>query len=199
MTDPEEIIQDKSFNEVTENKTSEQSCSTEDEEAADMEEILREKDQFRALAQRAQADLVNYRRRASEEKEEVRREANSRLLLNVLSIVDSVEKAVGLIPEDEVSQGWYEGLELVLRNAHKILESEGVTKIETEGRQFEPIEFEAVLHEETLAVEEGQILTVLREGYKHRNRVLRAAQVTVAKKRQESENIDKESTEEGNQ
>lgn len=199
MTDPEEIIQDKSFNEVTENKTSEQSCITEDEEAADMEEILREKDQFRALAQRAQADLVNYRRRASEEKEEVRREANSRLLLNVLSIVDSVEKAVGLIPEDEVSQGWYEGLELVLRNARKILESEGVTKIETEGRQFEPIEFEAVLHEETLAVEEGQILAVLREGYKHRNRVLRAAQVTVAKKPQEPENVDKESTEEGNQ
>lgn len=192
MTDPDEVIQ----NEVSENGTDEPSCSIENLE---MEEILREKDQFRTLAQRAQADLVNYRRRASEEKEEVRREANSRLLLNVLSIVDSIEKAVELIPKDEVSQGWYEGLELVLRNTYKILESEGVTKIEAEGRPFEPIEFEAVLHEETSDVEEGQILSVLREGYKHRNRVLRAAQVTVAKKRQESENIDKESTEEGNQ
>ena len=65
------------------------------------------------------------------------------------------------------------------------------------GHHFEPIEFEAVLHEETLDVEEGQILSVLREGYKHRNRVLRAAQVTVAKKPQEPENMDKESTEEG--
>ena len=192
MTDPDEVIQ----NEVSENGTDEPSCSIENLE---MEEILREKDQFRTLAQRAQADLVNYRRRASEEKEEVRREANSRLLLNVLSIVDSIEKAVELIPKDEVSQGWYEGLELVLRNTYKVLESEGVTKIEAEGRPFEPIEFEAVLHEETSDVEEGQILSVLREGYKHHNRVLRAAQVTVAKKRQESENIDKESTEEGNQ
>lgn len=192
MTDPDEVIQ----NEVSENGTDEPSCSIENLE---MEEILREKDQFRTLAQRAQADLVNYRRRASEEKEEVRREANSRLLLNVLSIVDSIEKAVELIPKDEVSQGWHEGLELVLRNTYKVLESEGVTKIEAEGRPFEPIEFEAVLHEETSDVEEGQILSVLREGYKHRNRILRAAQVTVAKKRQESENIDKESTEEGNQ
>lgn len=190
MTDPDEVIQD----EVSENGTKEPSRSTENLE---IDEILREKDQFRTLAQRSQADLVNYRRRASEEKEEVRREANSRLLLNILSIVDSIEKAVELVPKDEVSQGWYEGLELVLRNVHKILESEGVTKIEAVGHDFEPIEFEAVLHEETLDVEEGQILSVLREGYKHRNRVLRAAQVTVAKKPQEPENMDKESTEEG--
>ena len=190
MTDPDEVIQD----EVSENGTEEPSPSTENLE---IDEILREKDQFRTLAQRSQADLVNYRRRASEEKEEVRREANSRLLLNILSIVDSIEKAVELVPKDEVSQGWYEGLELVLRNVHKILESEGVTKIEAVGHHFEPIEFEAVLHEETLDVEEGQILSVLREGYKHRNRVLRAAQVTVAKKPQEPENMDKESTEEG--
>ena len=190
MTDPDEVIQD----EVSENGTKEPSRSTENLE---IDEILREKDQFRTLAQRSRADLVNYRRRASEEKEEVRREANSRLLLNILSIVDSIEKAVELVPKDEVSQGWYEGLELVLRNVHKILESEGVTKIEAVGHDFEPIEFEAVLHEETLDVEEGQILSVLREGYKHRNRVLRAAQVTVAKKPQEPENMDKESTEEG--
>ena len=114
MTDPDEVIQD----EVSENGTKEPSRSTENLE---IDEILREKDQFRTLAQRSQADLVNYRRRASEEKEEVRREANSRLLLNILSIVDSIEKAVELVPKDEVSQGWYEGLELVLRIFNKII------------------------------------------------------------------------------
>ena len=53
MTDPDEVIQD----EVSENGTKEPSRSTENLE---IDEILREKDQFRTLAQRSQADLVNY-------------------------------------------------------------------------------------------------------------------------------------------
>ena len=147
-----------------------------------LEEALREKEQFRAMAQRAQADLVNYRRRAAEERDEAKRAANSRLLLNVLSVVDDMDRALALVPQDAVAPGWYEGLELVQRNINQVLESEGIAKIDAVGRDFGPWEFEAVLHEETDDTEEGKIIRVLREGYKHHDRVLRAAQVVVAKK-----------------
>ena len=95
------------------------------------------------MAQRAQADLVNYKQRSSNEQRELRRVANSSQLLKTLSIVDDLNRALDLVPESAVAPGWLEGLRLVQRNLDHILESEGVTKIEAEGRLFEPREHEA--------------------------------------------------------
>ena len=150
--------------------------------AEELEEALREKDQFRAMAQRAQADLVNYKRRAAEEKGDVRRSANSELLLKVLSVDDDLDRALAMIPEDAVAPGWLDGLLLVQRNIDHLLESEGVSKIEPLGLSFEPWECEAVSYEETADEEEGKVIKVLRDGYKQHDRVLRAAQVIVSKK-----------------
>ena len=149
-----------------------------------LEEALREKDQFRAMAQRAQADLINYRKRTAEELQESKRSVNSELLLKTLSIVDDLERAASLIPKEAVAPGWRDGLDLVLKNLHALLVSEGVTRIDAVGRPFEPWEHEAVLYEETSEAEEGEIVRIMRQGYRHRDRVLRAAQVVVAKKSQ---------------
>ena len=146
-----------------------------------LDEALREKDQFRAIAQRAQADLVNYKKRVTEEIQESRRSATTGILLRTLSVVDDLERALTLIPEEAVATGWSEGLTLVLRNLNTVLESEGVKRIEALGRNFDPREFEAVMHEETSEVDEGTVVHVVREGYIHRDRVMRAAQVVVAK------------------
>ena len=146
-----------------------------------MEEALREKEQFRTMAQRAQADLVNYKRRAAEEQGELRRNANSQLIQKVLSVVDDLERAIALIPEDAVASGWLEGLQLVRRNLDNVLATEGVTKIDAEGKPFEPWEHEAVSYEETADGEEGMVVRVIRDGYKLHDRVLRAAQVAVSK------------------
>ena len=147
-----------------------------------LEEALREKDQFRAMAQRAQADLVNYRRRAAEEMDELRRAANSHLLLQLLSFLDDLDRALALVPDDAVAPGWMEGLQLVRRNMDNILDLEGVSKIEAEGKPFEPWEFEAVQYQETEDAEEGRVIEVVRNGYMHHDKVLRAAQVVVAKR-----------------
>ena len=147
----------------------------------ELEEALREKEQFRAMAQRAQADLINFRRRAAEEQHDVRREAKSQLLLKTLSIVDDLDRALALVPEDAVAAGWFDGLLLIKRNLENLLESEGVTKIEAEGEAFEPQSHEAVLYAEIPDGQEGKVVKVIREGYKLHDRVLRAAQVAVSK------------------
>ena len=83
----------------------------------------------------------------------------------------------------EKAAAWgYDGLELVLKNINQVLESEGIMKIDAVGRDFGRWELEDVLNEETDDTEEGKIVRVLREGYNHHDRVLRAAQVVVAKK-----------------
>ena len=101
-----------------------------------LEEALREKDQFRAMGQRAQADLVNYRRRAAEEQEELRRSINSRLLLKVLGVIDDLDRALAMVPEDAVAPGWLDGLHLVKRNLDNLRETEEFTRIASEGQTF---------------------------------------------------------------
>ena len=150
--------------------------------AEQLEEALREKDQFRTMAQRAQADLANYKKRVTEEMEELHRAANSRLLLRILSVVDDLERALVMVPEEAVAPGWLEGLQLVLRNINNLLDSEGVSKMEAVGLPFEPRDLEAVQFRETPDAEEGSVIEVVRDGYKHHDKVLRAAQVVVAKK-----------------
>jgi molecular chaperone GrpE len=162
--------------------------ASEDEAAAgenglqeQLDEALKEEGQFRAMAQRAQADLVNYKKRVAEEIQETRRSATTGVLLRTLSVVDDLERALSLIPDEAVAPGWREGLDLVLKNLNALLEAEGVKRIDAVGQPFDPRESEAVMHEETADVEEGAVVRVFREGYKHRDRVLRAAQVVVAK------------------
>ncbi len=145
-------------------------------------EALREKDQFRLMALRAQADLENYRKRAGEEREEARRSANTAILLRVLSVIDDFERAMALVPDDAVAPGWLEGLQLVHKSMSALLESEGVSRIEAVGRQFDPHESEAILYQESTSAADGDVISVIREGYMQRDRVLRPAQVVVAKR-----------------
>ncbi len=152
-----------------------------------LEEAEREKDQFRTMAQRAQADLTNYKKRASEEMDELRRQTTSGLLLKIIAIKDDLQRAVDLVPDDGSAEGWAEGLGLVMRNIDSALQAEGVTKTLALGMPFEPWECEAVQYQETDQAAEGTVVSVFREGYKHQGRVLRAAQVVVAKRPETAE------------
>ena len=159
----------------------EESPSLEDQLA----EALREKDQFKLMALRARADLENYRKRAGEEREEARRSANTAILLRILSVMDDFERAMALVPDDAVAPGWLEGLQLVHKGMSALLESEGVSRIEAAGSTFDPHESEAVLYQESTSASDGEVISVVREGYMQRDRVLRPAQVVVAKRVEE--------------
>ena len=95
-----------------------------------LEEAERETDQFRTMAQRTQADLANYKKRASEEMDELRRRTTSGLLLKIIAIKDDLQRGLDLVPEDGSADGWAKGLRLVMRNIDSALQVEGVTKTE---------------------------------------------------------------------
>ena len=152
---------------------------------AQMEEAQREVDQFRNLLQRVQADSVNYKRRVEEEREELQKRANANLVIRLLPVLDDFERAVQHIPNDDAFRPWLAGVELVYRNLRGILESFGVTQIEAIDKTFDPMEHESISYEITEGNEEGKVISVVREGYKLHGRVLRPAQVTVSKKKEE--------------
>ena len=152
-----------------------------------LEEATRERDQFRAMAQRAQADLVNYHRRVDEEREALARNASSQVIIRLLPILDDFHRAVEHLPQDAPAS-WSDGVQLILRKFQSLLDTEGVTPFSVEpGTSFDPAEHEAVFFEPTTELPPGVVVSTMSPGYRNESRVLRPAQVVLAKAQEEEE------------
>ena len=145
-----------------------------------LDEAARERDQFRAMAQRAQADLVNYRRRVEDEQQTLKRNITSSLLIDMLELVDNFDRALEYVPDDAVAPQWLEGLQNARRGFDRKLALQGVIKVESAGQQFDPNFHDAIQSLETNDHPDGAITAVIREGYMLDGRLLRPAQVVVA-------------------
>jgi molecular chaperone GrpE len=157
----------------------EQKITKEDNEI--IEDLSRENDRLLDILKRSQADLINYRKRMANEIEEVKKKSNSQLLLKLLSLVDDIERVMEHAPENQKTESWFEGFNLVSRNLDNILKLEGIKKIDANGKAFQPIEFDAVSYLETSEISDGHVVKVVNEGYLLRDKVLRPAQVVVSK------------------
>ena len=157
---------------------------------AEIEELGMEKSQMKDALQRAQADLINYKRRSEEERGDQQMYSNSRLILKLLPVLDEFTLAINhaRTSQPEPAEGpaadasWLEGIGLIHRKLASLLESENVVRIQVEGKEFDPLEHEAIAYQESAEHPEGQILTVVRDGYKLHGRIIRPALVILAKK-----------------
>lgn len=145
-----------------------------------LEEAEREKAQFKALAQRAQADLINYRNHADEERRELVGAAAAQVILRVLPVLDDVERALAHADGEapQAGDGWLDGFRLIERKLQGTLAAEGLQPIEAEGA-FNPFDHEVVGQLDVAGRREGEILEVTRRGYRMNGKVLRPAQVVV--------------------
>ncbi len=146
--------------------------------------LEQERDELRALAQRTQADFVNYKRRVDEERGALARNASNHVLTKLLSVVDDLQRAVEALPE-EAPDSWGDGVKIVLQSMHSLVQSEGVNAFEpAPGDTFDPAEHEAVYYQPTGDQPPGAVLSTVRPGYRTPDRVLRPAQVVVAKEQE---------------
>ena len=98
--------------------------------------------------------------------------------------------------EQSVDQAWIDGVDLVSKNLLKIIESQGVQKIEVIiNSKFDPHEHQAVLFQDSEEFEEGTIIEIIQDGYKLHDRLVRATQVIVAKKPNNEQEIKKTNSE----
>jgi molecular chaperone GrpE len=147
----------------------------------DLHSIQKDAGESKDLAQRAQAELSNFRKRTEDDRIALQRQSNSRLLVKMLPVVDELELAVNHADGKKPSKSWVEGVMLIQRKVAALLETEGVTKIDAVGAPFNPVEHEAVGTEEDKKVASGHIIQVVRNGYRLHDRVIQAAQVVVAR------------------
>lgn len=147
----------------------------------ELEKALAEVENFKDIAKRAQSDLINFKRRADDEKTEQRFSIKSSILLSIITILDDFTLAMDMLPEDTESETWLEGIQIIHRKIENLLESQMVTKIDAIGKHFQPWEFEALQYKETKDCEENIVVEVIKEGYKFNGQILRPAQVIVSK------------------
>ena len=126
--------------------------------------------------QRAQADFVNYRRRAEQERDETVKLANASLVLSLLPILDDFKRAVTSCPQELSGLAWVEGIRLIGRKLRASLEAQGLSPIQALGEPFDPRWHEAVRQAQG---KEGIVLEEVQKGYRFRDRVLRPTQVVV--------------------
>jgi len=134
--------------------------------------------------QRAQADLINYRKRAEQEKKETVEFANSLLILNLLTVMDDFERAFTIRPTRTKTSGWIEGIGLIYNKLMAVVEAQGLVEIKAKGQPFDPHLHEAVMRQEG---EEGIVIEETRKGYKLKDRVIRPSMVIVGYSRETGE------------
>jgi molecular chaperone GrpE len=154
-------------------------------ERADLEVKLRDAED-RHLRDRA--ELENFKRRSQRERSEALRYACEGLLRDLLPVVDNLERALRAAAESSgegangsgATAALVAGVELVQRQLLDALERHGVTRIDARGQPFEPALHEAVFRVESDQAAPGTVVDELAPGYRLHDRLLRAAQVSVA-------------------
>ena len=177
---------------ATEEKDNEASPSNSGGEAAgsalDLEELrqrleakeLEAKENYDRFL-RQTAELENYKKRMAREKAEAIRYANESLVKDLLPLLDNLERAFDYAKGGGNEKPLLEGIEMVLKNFLEVLGKHGVTQISTVGEMFNPEKHEALTQVESKAHEPNTVIEEHHKGYYLLERLLRPAQVSVAK------------------
>src|SRR3954453_4775856 len=142
------------------------------------EQLQAERDQYLALAQRAQADFENYRKRAVKEIAAAGDRAKGGLVRELLPVVDNLERALASAEESE--QHLAEGVRLVHSELVGVLQRNGIESFDPTGEPFDPEVHEALSTQPADGADPGTVVGVMEKGYKLNGTVLRPARVVVS-------------------
>ena len=163
---------------------------------AESVEIVEEQDPIAALeaevrkykdeSLRRAAEMDNYRKRMAKELEQSRKFSNQGLLMELLPVLDNFGMGMQMAEKEQGSM-LFQGMSMVQGQLSEFFSSQGVKPVEVGvGSDFDPNFHEAVSQEVSEEVEEGKVLRVVRGGYFLGDRLLRPANVIVAKSQEDA-------------
>lgn len=142
-----------------------------------------EAEKFRNEVQYKEAELQTERRRSAEQRAAAAKYRDEDLLLDLLPAIEGLELALNA----DVSDQWGEGVKLAVREMKRRMEMRGVSLIDSAvGEAFDPNQHEALAYQETDRQPPDHIIQLVRPGYRLHDRLLRPAQVIVAREPQSS-------------
>jgi len=151
----------------------------EDSPIDQVEALKGELEQLKAQSLREHADMDNQRKRLARDIEMARKFANERLLTELLPLFDSLEAGLLVAPQADPLR---EGMELTLRQLHRIAENNGLVEVApAPGDTFDPERHQAMSMVDAEGVAPGTVAQLFQKGYALNDRLLRPALVVVAR------------------
>lgn len=146
------------------------------EENKEIVDLKKRNEELELQVKRVLADYQNLEKRVAGERREVIINANKELIMRLLPVLDAL-----MMAEKHTED---QGLKLSMKQFIDVLKTEGIEKIETVGKDFDPKIMECI---EVKEGDEGKVLSEARAGYLFNDRVLRPAQVVVGKEELQKE------------
>jgi len=134
--------------------------------------------EYRDHLQRLQADFENYRKRTTRSQERLIEAELQRFVQQLLGVLDEFDLALMAAERQPDFEQFRKGVELVYAKLAETLRTEGLERIEAEGKAFDPNEHEALMQTGD-GDGEPHVAEVFRQGYKLRGNVIRPASVRV--------------------
>ena len=176
LAEPEnadDVVEDES----AETQASEPETSAEQEVLAlseELEIIRAERDEYLDALRRARAEFENFRKRQERDRARLLELASEKLVAELLPVLDNLERAL------EAGGDIRGGVQATRDQLARLLESEGLTLVSSEGEHFDPNIHEAVMGQPSEEHEEGAIIQTFQRGYMLNGKLIRAAKVVVA-------------------
>lgn len=139
-----------------------------------------ERNQFLDLLQRTRADFENYQKRNQRELAQERRYAHGPLALDLLPVLDNLDRATAAAKQAGETGPLVQGVALVQAQLLEVLRRHGVTPIEALGKPFDPNLHQAVMQQPSANQPANTVVQVLEQGFMTHDRVLRPARVAVS-------------------
>ncbi|HVA17871.1 MAG TPA: nucleotide exchange factor GrpE [Candidatus Dormibacteraeota bacterium] len=166
--------------------------ATEEAAAKEIERLAAEKSDLKNTLLRLQADFDNYRKRTERERHQERHRGAETIVEHLLPVLDAFDRAISS-HRDAAHDEHRKGFELIRKQLFDVLAKQGLQRIETAGKRFDPHVHHAIERIETNDQPDGAVLEELQAGYEFHSKVLRPAMVRVAVN-PESENSESKTT-----
>ncbi len=149
-------------------------------QGTDVRQLIEERDAAREQVLRAQAELENYRKRVSREREDERRYATLPLIRDLLPSLDNLQRALDAARHADDLSGMLQGVEMVSHQIDAVLAQHGATPIAAVGEPFDPNRHQAIQQIPSAAVPPMTVMDEVERGYALHDRVIRPSSVIVS-------------------
>lgn len=130
---------------------------------------------------RMQADFENYQKNIEKERQSMVKMASEQIIKDLIEDLENFELALENIKKE--NENIYNSLKIIYDHFFKTLEKNGLERIESVGKKFDPYLHEAIMIEETVNNDDGLVVEEFKKGYKLNGKVIKPSKVKVLKKR----------------
>ena len=143
-------------------------------------ELEKQLNEYKDSLLRKAAEFENFKRRIDVEQSNLFKYAAEPFIKNILPVYDDLERSLSHIGDENSFESLKKGLEMVFDKFSKILEQQGVKRIEAKGKPFDVDLHEALMQQPADGVPPHTVLDVIEQGYVYKDKVIRHAKVIVS-------------------